>query len=55
MPSGIEVKVTGIFPVPVYQTILNREISTEDKNFFNKLERTKNYNNFNSKNQYVLD
>ena len=55
MTSGVEVRVTGIFPVPIYQTILSREISTEEKNFFNKLERTKNYNNFNSKNHYVLD
>lgn len=55
MTSGIEVKVTGIFPVPIYQTILNREISTEEKNFFNKLERTKNAYNYNSKNNYVLD
>ena len=55
MTSGIEVKVTGIFPVPIYQTILNREISTEEKNFFNKLERTKNSYNYNSKNNYVLD
>ena len=55
MTSGIEVKVTGIFPVPIYQTILNREISTEEKNFFNKLERTKNEYNYNSKNNYVLD
>ncbi len=55
MTSGIEVKVTGIFPVPIYQTILNREISTEEKNFFNKLERTKNSFNYNSKNNYVLD
>ena len=55
MTSGIEVKVTGIFPVPIYQTILNIEISTEEKNFFNKLERTKNSYNYNSKNNYVLD
>ena len=55
MTSGIEVKVTGIFQVPIYQTILNREISTEEKNFFNKLERTKNSYNYNSKNNYVLD
>ena len=55
MTSGIEVKVTGIFPVPIYQTILNREINTEEKNFFNKLERTKNSYNYNSKNNYVLD
>ena len=55
MTSGVEVRVTGIFPVPIYQTILSREISTEEKNFFNKLERTKYYNNFNSKNHYVLD
>ena len=55
MTSGIEVKVTGIFPVPIYQTILNREISTEEKNFINKLERTKNSYNYNSKNNYVLD
>ena len=55
MTSGIEVKVTGIFQVPIYQTILNREISTEEKNSFNKLERTKNSYNYNSKNNYVLD
>ena len=55
MTSGVEVRVTGIFPVPIYQTILNREISTEEKNFFNKLERTKNSYNYNSKNNYVLD
>ena len=55
MTSGVEVKVTGIFPVPIYQTILNIEISTEEKNFFNKLERTKNSYNYNSKNNYVLD
>ena len=55
MTSGVEVRVTGIFPVPIYQTILSREISTEEKNFFNKLERTKNEYNYNSKNNYVLD
>ena len=55
MTSGVEVRVTGIFPVPIYQTILNREINTEEKNFFNKLERTKNSYNYNSKNNYVLD
>ena len=55
MTSGVEVRVTGIFPVPIYQTILNRDISTEEKNFFNKLERTKNSYNYNSKNHYVLD
>ena len=55
MTSGVEVTITGIFPVPIYQTILSREISTEEKNFFNKLERTKNEYNYNSKNNYVLD
>ena len=55
MTSGVEVKVTGIFPVPIYQTILSREISIEEKNFFNELERTKNAYNYNSKNNYVLD
>ena len=55
MTSGVEVRITGIFPVPIYQTILSREISTEEKNFFNKLERTKNSYNYNSKNNYVLD
>ena len=33
MTSGVEVRVTGIFPVPIYQTILSREISTEEKIF----------------------
>lgn len=55
MTSGIEVKVTGIFPVPIYQTILSREISIEEKNFFNELEKTKNVYNYNSKNHYVLN
>jgi len=55
MTSGVEVKVTGIFPVPIYQTILSREISIEEKNFFNELERTKNAYNYNSKNNYVLN
>ena len=52
MTSGVEVKVTGIFPVPIYQTILSREISIEEKNFFNELERTKNAYNYNSKKNY---
>ena len=55
MTSGIEVRITGIFPVPIYQTTLSRELSTEEKNFLNNLEKTKNAYNYNSKNNYVLD
>ena len=55
MTSDIEVRVTGIFPVPIYQTTLSRELSTEENNFLNNLEKTKNAYNFNSKNNYVLD
>jgi len=55
MEKGVEVKVTGLFPVPIYQTILNRELTTEEINFFNQLEKRKNSYNNNSKNNYVLD
>ena len=55
MTSGIEVRVTGIFPVPIYQTILNRDLSTEEFSFCNDLEKVKNEFNHNSKNNYVLD
>ena len=55
MEKGVEVRVTGLFPVPIYQTILNRELTTEEINFFNQLEKRKNSYNNNSKNNYVLD
>ena len=35
MTEGVEVKVTGIFPVPIYQTTLNRELTTEEISFCN--------------------
>ena len=42
MTEGVEVKVTGIFPVPIYQTTLNRELTTEEISFCNQLEKIKN-------------
>lgn len=55
MTEGVEVTVTGIFPVPIYQTILNREFTTEEINFCNDLEKRKNDLNFTSSNNYILD
>ena len=55
MTEGVEVKVTGIFPVPIYQTTLNRELTTEEISFCNQLEKIKNTGNYNSKNNYILD
>ena len=55
MTEGVEVTVTGIFPVPIYQTILNREFTTEEINFCNDLEKINNDLNFTSSNNYILD
>ena len=35
MTEGVEVRVTGIFPVPIYQTTLNRELTIEEISFCN--------------------
>ena len=55
MTEGVEVNVTGIFPVPIYQTILNREFTTEEINFCNDLKKVNNRLNFTSSNNYILD
>ena len=41
--------------MPIYQTILNREFTTEEINFCNDLEKEKNDLNFTSSNNYILD
>jgi hypothetical protein len=53
----IESTVNGIFPTPIYTSKLNREISTEELSFINKikLDVYKNEGNTTSNDNYILN
>lgn len=53
----ITANVSGLFPTPLVEASLGRNITDAERNFINSLEKDKNHNLFNyvSKNSYVLE
>ena len=53
----ITANVSGLFPTPLVETSLGRNVTDAERNFINSLENNKNDNLFNyvSKNSYVLE
>jgi uncharacterized protein (TIGR02466 family) len=54
---NIEANVSGLFPTPLIETTLGRDITDVERNFINSLENERNNNalNYVSKNTYVLE